>query len=159
MHAVSLIHFRPLLWLGLEPGRKLPTSPRLAFMLPWFMAKTLVTKKKRGPPATGQGLQIGERWHPPEVAAIDAWIKAQGGNLTRGHAIRRLVALGLTIKAKPKQPASSGAERAKELAAKAIDKMTDAAASADDQTMRKRRLLNGPEEFRENRVDRKKAKK
>jgi hypothetical protein len=64
-----------------------------------FMAKTtLVTKKKRGPPATGQGIQIGERWHPPEVAAIDAWIKSQGGNLTRGHAIRRLVALGLKAK-------------------------------------------------------------
>jgi hypothetical protein len=86
-------------WLGLEPGRKLVTSPRLAFMLPRFMAKTtLVTKKKRGPPATGQGIQIGERWHPPEVEAIDAWIKLQGGNLTRGHAIRRLVALGLKVK-------------------------------------------------------------
>jgi hypothetical protein len=60
------------------------------------MAKTtLVTKKKRGPPATGQGLQVGERWHPPEIAAIDAWIKTEGGNLTRGHAIRRLVAIGL----------------------------------------------------------------
>jgi hypothetical protein len=70
-------------------------------MLPWFMAKTtLVTKKKRGPPATGHGLQIGERWHPPEIAAIDAWIKSQGGNLTRGRAIRRLVEIGLKSKGK-----------------------------------------------------------
>jgi hypothetical protein len=68
-------------------------------MLPEFMAKTtVVTKKKRGPPATGKGIQIGERWHPPEVKAIDAWIEQQGGNLTRGHAIRRLVALGLEAK-------------------------------------------------------------
>jgi hypothetical protein len=80
-------------------GAEATTSPRLAFMLPWFMAKTtLVTKKKRGPPATGHGLQIGERWHPPEIAAIDAWIKSQGGNLTRGRAIRRLVELGLKVK-------------------------------------------------------------
>jgi hypothetical protein len=87
------------LWSGLEPGRKLHPSPRLAFVLPRFMAKTtVVTKKKRGPAPTGHGLQIGERWHPPEVKAIDAWIEAQGGNLTRGHAIRRLVALGLKVK-------------------------------------------------------------
>jgi hypothetical protein len=75
------------------------TSPRLAFMLPWFMAKTtLVTKKKRGPPATGHGLQIGERWHPPEIAAIDKWIASQGEEMTRGQAIRRLVELGLKAK-------------------------------------------------------------
>jgi hypothetical protein len=68
-------------------------------MLPEFMTKTtVVTMKKRGPPATGKGIQIGERWHPPEVNAIDAWIEQQGGNLTRGHAIRRLVALGLKAK-------------------------------------------------------------
>jgi hypothetical protein len=60
---------------------------------------SVTAKKKRGRPATtGLGLQVGERWHPPEIAAIDAWIKAQGGNLTRGHAIRRLVALGLKTK-------------------------------------------------------------
>jgi hypothetical protein len=48
-------------------------------MFPWFMAKTtVVTKKNRGPAPTGQGLQIGDRWHPPEIAAIDAWIKAHG---------------------------------------------------------------------------------
>jgi hypothetical protein len=68
-------------------------------MLPWFMAKTtVVTKKKRGPPATGKGLQIGERWHPPEIAAIDKWIASHGEEMTRGQAIRRLVELGLKAK-------------------------------------------------------------
>jgi hypothetical protein len=63
------------------------------------MAKTpVVTKKKRGPRATGKGLQIGERWHTPEVAAIDKWIAAQGEEMTRGQAIRRLVELGLSVK-------------------------------------------------------------
>jgi hypothetical protein len=82
-----------------KSAAELLASPRLASMLPWFMKKTtVVPKKKRGPPPTGKGLQIGERWHPPEIAAIDAWIKAQEGNLTRGHAIRRLVALGLKAK-------------------------------------------------------------
>ncbi len=58
---------------------------------------TVVTKKKRGPPATGKGLQIGERWHPPELAAIDNWITANG-KMTRGQAIRWLVKVGLKAK-------------------------------------------------------------
>jgi len=33
MHAVSLGHGIPFWWLGLEPGRKLATSPRLAIMV------------------------------------------------------------------------------------------------------------------------------
>jgi hypothetical protein len=41
------------------------------------------------------------------------------------------------------------------MAGNAIDSMTDVTARADDQANRKRRLLKGPEEFREVRVDRK----
>jgi hypothetical protein len=60
------------------------------------MAKTTVLpKKKRGPRPTGKGIQIGERWHPPEIAAIDKWIASQGEEMTRGQAIRRLVEIGL----------------------------------------------------------------
>jgi hypothetical protein len=42
--------------------------------------------------------RIGERWHPPEIVAIDTWIASTGENLTRGQAIRRLVELGLKAK-------------------------------------------------------------
>lgn len=61
------------------------------------MAKTsVVPKKRRGPQPTGKGIQVGERWHPSELAAIDAWIAASSDKtITRAHAIRRLVALGL----------------------------------------------------------------
>jgi len=67
-----------------------------------FMAKTsVVPKKKRGPAPTGKGVQVGERWHPCELAAIDAWIAASADKtLTRAHTIRRLVALGLKAKTK-----------------------------------------------------------
>jgi hypothetical protein len=68
------------------------------------------------------------------------------------------VGLGLTLKQNRKQAPAAGAARAKELAAKAIDKMSDDGASADDQASRKRRLLKGPEEFRNSRVDRAKVK-
>jgi hypothetical protein len=64
------------------------------------MAKTTaLKKKKRGPAPTGKGIQIRELWPPPEIAAIDAWIAASNEKtLTRAHAIRRLVRLGLTVK-------------------------------------------------------------
>lgn len=44
------------------------------------------------------------------------------------------------------------------MAAYAIDGMTDTTAHPDDQAIRKRSLLKGPEEFREARVDREKVK-
>ena len=57
------------------------------------------TKKRLGRlPTTGPGLQVGERWRQPELAAIDAWIEATGKPMTTGEAIRRLVELGLKAK-------------------------------------------------------------
>jgi hypothetical protein len=60
----------------------------------------VTTKKKRGRPATtGRGTQVGERWHPAELAAIDAWIASSTDKtISRAHAIRCLVALGLKAK-------------------------------------------------------------
>src|SRR4051812_32734718 len=121
------------------------------------MAKSIVTgssKKKRGRPVLyegGQGKgapQIGLRLPPAELASVDAWIKHQPKpKPSRPAAIRRLVEIALAVKHKRKQ-APAGAVRAKELAATAIDKMSDGGATADDQASRKRRLLKGPEEFR-----------
>jgi hypothetical protein len=71
--------------------------------------------------------------------------------------VRRLVELGLTVKA-PRQKSVTQKARAREMAAGAIDKLIDSAATAEDQASRKRRLLKGPEEFSDFRVDRK-AKK
>jgi hypothetical protein len=83
-------------------GAEVRASPPLSSVVPRFMAKTsVVPKKRRGPAPTGKGVQVGERWHPSELAAIDAWIAASSDKaLTRAHAIRRLVALGLKAKAK-----------------------------------------------------------
>lgn len=128
-------------------------SPRLAFVLPWFMAKRIVvTRKKRGPPPTGKGIQIGERWHPPELAAIDKWIAANG-KMTRGQAVRRLVELGLKANVPARRASDKQKARAKELAGDVIDGMSEAAASAQDQASRKLRLIKGPSVFREVRVD------
>ena len=126
------------------------------------MAKTsVVPKKKRGPPPTGKGIQVGERWHPSELAAIDAWIaSSRDKTLTRAHAIRRLVALGLRIKteSRGKSEDTKGRrdtkQRARELAVDAIDEISDTAATPEAQASRKRRLVKGPEEFQSVRRDR-----
>jgi hypothetical protein len=56
------------------------------------------TKKRRGRPATGQGIQVGARWPENTVEAIDAWATKQEDQPGRSEAIRRLVELGLKAK-------------------------------------------------------------
>jgi metal-responsive CopG/Arc/MetJ family transcriptional regulator len=90
------------------------------------------------------------------IAQILAWAKANG-DVSRSEAIRRLVELGLTVRTKL---APSERQRAAlaDLASKAIDSLTVGTADSDEKASRKRRLIKGPEEFRELRVDRPRKK-
>jgi hypothetical protein len=99
------------------------------------------------------------RMQPDPLSALDKWVAKQPDQPTRPEAVRRLVELGLTVKA-PARPVSKSDRRlrAAELAAKAIDKIVDPAAPPEERAQRRRRLTKGPEEFREVRVDRLKAK-
>jgi hypothetical protein len=63
-------------------------------------ARNSGTKKRRGRPATGRGLQIGTRWPDETVALIDAWAAAQDDEPGRSEAIRRLVEIGMKAKVK-----------------------------------------------------------
>src|SRR4029434_1588345 len=98
--------------------------------------KTVLAKKKRGPAPTGKGTQIVVRMQPSPLAALDAWVSAQTDNPTRAEAIRRLVEIGLTVKASRPLKSEGGPrgknqrQRAREMAGGAIDTMTDASASA-----------------------------
>jgi hypothetical protein len=144
-------------------------APVCLFWYQLIMARSTITgssKKKRGRPALYEGSegkgapQIGLRLPPSELAAVDAWITKQlKPEPSRPVAIRRLVELGLRVKT-PATPVSkpARASRARELAAEAIDKMADPAASTEERDERLRRLTTGPPEFREVRVDRPKAK-
>jgi len=78
----------------------------------------------------------------------------------RPEAIRRLVELGLKVKA-PARPASKPGRRlrAQELATKAIEKIIDPSAPPEERAQRRRRLTKGPQEFREDRVDLPKSKR
>ena len=59
-------------------------------------------KKKRGRPATGQGLQVQVRVQEPMLKAIDQWIKSNPAARSRPDAIRTLVEEGLRA-GQPKQ--------------------------------------------------------
>jgi hypothetical protein len=112
-------------------------------------------KKRRGRPATGKDPHIAARMPAELITQVEAW--AAANNASRSEAFRTLVELGLTVGAKPKQAPVPRAARAKELASKAIDSLT-VEAPDDEKASRKRRLIKGPEEFREDRVDLPKAK-
>ena len=116
--------------------------------------KTVHRKGRAGRPPTGRSSPATTRMPAALMAEVEAW--ATTNDATRSDAIRRLVELGLTSRVKPTQ---RNATRAKELAANVIDNLGDSAASVDVRASRKSRLLKGPEEFREVRVDRPKAKK
>ena len=52
--------------------------------------QTLIPKKKRGPPPTGQGTPIVTRLHPPQLDQLDAWIAKQDDAPSRPEAMAAL---------------------------------------------------------------------
>jgi len=114
-----------------------------------------ITKKRRGRPVTtGKGTLIGVRLLDAPLTELDAWIARQHeSDLSRPEAIRQLVELGLARSKCAGPTSAKSAERAKQLAAETIDGLVDPAAPTDETANRKRRLLKGPEEFREVRID------
>ena len=107
----------------------------------------------RGRPATGVTPMMGLRVSDELRAAIVKWAEYQSDTPKLSEAIRRLIELGLTVKTK-----SAPSERQRvalaDLASKAIDSLTVGTAESDVKASRKPRLLKGPEEFRDVRVDR-----
>jgi hypothetical protein len=104
-------------------------------------------------------MTIGVRMLDDRIAVLDAWIKKQNdADLSRPEAIRRLVEIGLAGVKKFAAPSQQTRAKAKKFAAEQIDRMGNSTATAEEQASRKQRLLKGPEEFREARVDRAKAK-
>jgi hypothetical protein len=118
-----------------------------------------VNKKSRGRPKKKGGVYpvTAVRLPPALGAEVDKWAHSEADAPTRSEAIRRLVELGLTVKTKS---APSERQRAAfaDLASKAIDSLTAGTPDNDEKTSRKRRLIKGPEEFQQVRVDRPKPK-
>jgi hypothetical protein len=89
------------------------------------------------------------------VDKIDHWASQQEDQPGRSEAVRRLIESGLARGTKRlARRSENNSKKAKELAARTIDRLVDDALPPEEQASRKRRLLKGPEEFREVRVDR-----
>jgi len=115
---------------------------------------------KGGRPATGRDPVRAIRLSDEFLSKVDAWSSKQNDEPGRSEAIRRLVELGLKVKAPAKPVSKPGRRlRAQELATKAIEKIVDPAAPPEERAQRRRQLTKGPSEFREDRVDLPKAKK
>jgi hypothetical protein len=91
-------------------------------------------------------------------AAIVKWAENQPDKPTLSEATRRLVALGLSANVRPNQASQARATKANAMAANQLDLLADPSATTDERAHRKRRLLQGPEEFQSVRVDRPKKK-
>jgi hypothetical protein len=124
------------------------------------MAKSnkVVPKKGRGRPATGRDPVTAIRLSKRLRETVDKWASKQEDQPGRSEAIRRLVELGLTAKTKYRPSSPAVADRAKELANTAIERIIDPSAPPEERAERRRRLTKGPSEFREHRVDQPKAK-
>lgn len=97
---------------------------------------------------------MGFRAEPVIRASIVKWAENQPDLPSLSESVRRLVELGLTVKTKGRLSREGQKGRAREMAGIAIDHMRDTNAHPNDQASRKRRLLKGPEEFRDVRKDR-----
>jgi hypothetical protein len=122
-------------------------------------SKKNVVRKRPGRPATGQDPVTAIRLSSTMRAAVDAWAKTQDDEPGRSEAIRRLVELGLKVRAPAKAVSKPGRRlRAQELATTAIDKIIDPDAPPEERAQRRRHLTKGPPEFRGDRVDLPKTK-
>ncbi|UYO45660.1 hypothetical protein KQX63_06485 [Rhodopseudomonas palustris] len=85
------------------------------------------------------------------LAAVDQW--AASRLLSRAEALGRLVQLGLSIAPGARPPLAIAPDRAVELAASQIHALIDAEAPPEERDRRIARLVEGPPEFVEARVD------
>ena len=63
-----------------------------------FVTSKMPPPKNGRPRTTGPGEPQVVRMHAEQLAAIDAWIRAAGEDISRPEAIRRLVELGLKMR-------------------------------------------------------------
>jgi hypothetical protein len=91
---------------------------------------------------------------------VDAWAHSQPDKPHRSEAIRLLLEIALgSVLAKPQQAGTDmlrnrSRKRATELASNVIDDLGDEGVTSEVRANRKRRLMKGPEEFRNIRRDR-----
>jgi metal-responsive CopG/Arc/MetJ family transcriptional regulator len=115
-----------------------------------------VVRKKRGRQATGQDPVTAIRLSSQLRKKVDVWAAKQPKEPSRSQAIRQLVELGLAS-AQGARARGKNVAKASEMAGQEIDRLADQSATAEEQQLRKRRLIKGPKEFRDMRSNRQRA--
>ena len=119
--------------------------------------KSVPTQKSQ--PATGSAPPVALRLPPSLLSEIDTWAERQSIGLSREDAIRRLIEKGLGGARLATRHNTKIAAHASKVASQTIDSIVDKSAPPQEQESRKRRLLKGPQEFRDMRSDLAKPKK
>ena len=115
--------------------------------------------KKGGRSATGRDPLVALRLPPSLIAEIENWAATKNLGLSRSQAIRRLIEKGLGGVRPAMGPSKKIAEHVSKIAGQTIDSIVDKSAPIHEQESRKRRLLKGPQEFRDLRSDLARPKK
>ena len=114
----------------------------------------VIRHMKKPTKVTDKDPMMGFRPPPALRASIVRWAETQPDRPSLSEAVRRLVEIGLSAKARSRRQPSTKAEKADEMASQQLDRLADHTATAEEQASRKRRLLKGPEEFQGLRKDR-----
>jgi metal-responsive CopG/Arc/MetJ family transcriptional regulator len=86
------------------------------------------------------------------VRKVDAWAKREGA-ASRSDAIRRLIEQSLSSSPPPQKRSKKSESKAREMAGRTLDRLSDQSIPDVERAKRKRRLTKGPTEFREIRDD------
>jgi hypothetical protein len=84
---------------------------------------------------------------------IEHWAAAQPSKPKLPEAVRRLIATGLLLDNPAKRRSKVSKANASRMASHTIDLISDPGATASQRRARRRRLVQGPAEFRAGRVD------
>ena len=106
-----------------------------------------VLRKKRSRRTTGHDPLMTVRFSSELRESVDAWAAKQSDKPARPEAILRLIELGLET-TRRRESLTNRAAKASEMAAQAIDRLSDPSATDEERQIRKRRLIKGPKEFR-----------
>jgi hypothetical protein len=90
---------------------------------------------------------------------VEAWAAKQADKPDFPEAVVRLLRLGLTKQFIARVQRTSKSMKASTLAEIEIDRQADQSASADEQSDRRKQLIEGPAEFRQSRVDQRRSVK
>jgi hypothetical protein len=100
-------------------------------------------------------------WHGSEGlrSQIATWAAKQPDTPDFPEAVERLVRLGLAKRLNRRTRRTSRSSTPSTMAAHELDRQEDTSATVDERSDRKKRLIEGPEEFRRSRVDQRAATK